>query len=95
MGYIEVKYGRVWYFLDGDEWIMDFKINNVEYHLNSNFQTRKFIIPVVNLSIKQAEKQLKTLMLQYTENVEWDINSHNIIQTKLTRALRKEKLNEM
>ena len=91
--YIEVKYEGVWYFLDGKDWVMDLKIDNSKYYSISQTKTvQKFIIPINNLTRKQAEKQIKELMLKYTKNIEW---KNNNIQTKLTRLLRKAKLDQI
>jgi len=91
-GYIEVEYEGSYYFLDGKKWVRDFKIDNSTYYSNTGHNTtRKFIIPVGQLSRKQAEKQIKQLMAQYTDKEVF----YDEIQSKLTRLLRKAKLDQL
>jgi hypothetical protein len=35
---------------------------------------KKFIIPVGNMSREEAEKQIRELMTQYHEDIQWDEN---------------------
>jgi len=93
-GFIEVEYNGLWYFKDGNQWILDFKIPNSNYYSTSDHPfVRRFVIPVGTLSTKEAQKVIRKVMKQYEQPINFDGASK--IQIKLNQLLREEKLNHI